>query len=123
MTLYYCCSYKSVFGFTRATFCCVVSFTQVLLTRPRHKSEMSSYYWVALKIIIEHFSKFKSKFKFKKEELNLISSHIIDNLDLCLCNVWIMSLFKLHDQFNIHKSTNKNAQLVSCSHCRLVNLK
>ena len=83
---------------------------------------MSSNYWVALKKIIENFPKFYTENIIQKEELNLISSHMIDNLDLCLCNVWIMSLFKLHDQFNIHKSTNKNAQLVSCSHCRLVNI-
>ena len=67
MTFYSCCSYKSMFGFTRATFCCVLSFTQSLLTRPRHKSEMSYNYLVALKIIIENFPKFSNEFKCHNE--------------------------------------------------------
>ena len=118
MTLHQSCSCKSMFRFTRATFCFVVSFTQFLLTRPRHKSEMSYNYWVALNRICFPFSKdwnFNWNIRIK-EYPNVIDSIKI-KIVLCLCNVWIMSMLNFMTNLTFIKVLSRIGQLVSCSHC------
>ena len=104
--------HKTMFGFIRDTFCFEFRVLHnFLLTRPRHKSEMSyiiTQIWVAFISIFSfqlqgHEKIYKSQTFFYK---NLIIYYL--DLDLSMCNVWIMPLFKLHDQFNIHKSTKQN---------------